>query len=113
MDGTSELSRAIKVIEAQIVDSGNFAASMDAPDYLGAMEQIGLVRWAPETMPIKVYIKDSSSVRNYRPQLVEELKQALDTWEKASAGHVKFAYEQDPARAQIECSWTNDPKQLP
>jgi hypothetical protein len=108
----AELEKHIKFLEAQLADAASNNADTNTPDYLEDIEKIGLVRWPPDKMPIKVFIKDGSDVRNYNDEYVSFLKKAFDDWTAASEGKVTFSYVDDPAKAQIDCSWTADPKQL-
>src|SRR5436305_765645 len=95
------------------VGSAAFAAEEDAGNYLDAVEKIGLVRWSPDAMPIKVYVKDGSVVKNFRPDMVTVLRRAFAEWSLATKGRIRFTFVTDPSAAQIECSWSDDPKSLP
>lgn len=108
----TELAKHIKFLEAQIADGAGSTTTANAPDYLEEIERVGLVRWQPDAMPLKVYIKSGSSVRNYRDDFAAFLKQAFADWAAVSEGHLSFTYVDAQSDAQIDCSWTDDPKEL-
>lgn len=66
-----------------------------------AINQGNVVRWSAEAMPLKVAINTA-----HAPLQADALvRQALATWQKASAGKVSFTVVSKPTLADINVSW--------
>ncbi|HEY9733019.1 MAG TPA: tetratricopeptide repeat protein [Drouetiella sp.] len=70
------------------------------------------IRWAKDSMPIKIYISDGSKARGYKSSYANQLQDALKAWEDASNGLVKFAQVNSPDQASIVFVWSDNPKDV-
>lgn len=69
--------------------------------------------WNLESMPLKVYIPNGRGVRGYQPNFDIILNNSFAEWTKATDSHITFTRVNNPADANIECIWIDDPKQFP
>jgi len=97
----------IASLKSELTRSGG-TDDTKADSYLREATAGGLARWA--SMPVRVYIKPATEVSGYRSEYADLLKQAFADWEQASEGKVKIEFVEDPAKAQLTCSWTNTTK---
>lgn len=67
-----------------------------------ALNRGHLVRWNPETFPLKVYIEDNPELPDY---FYKEVKKAFRAWEKASGNYFKFIYITPEDYADIRCKF--------
>lgn len=83
-------SMSEKTIKAAVIDS-----------YFRQVCKNGkIVRWNKNSMPLNVYIEDSSDVPEYYREVVINAYQA---WQRASEGLVRFAFVETPAEADMKC----------
>ncbi|MBU6450893.1 MAG: matrixin family metalloprotease [Cyanobacteria bacterium REEB67] len=66
-------------------------------------------RWPANKLPIKVCIRPGDNVPGYKPKYLAILQQAFNAWQEASQGNLSFTLVADPAQADLDCSFTNDP----
>ena len=59
-----------------------------------------LVRWNKSSMPLKVYVEDSTTVPEYYREIVISAYQA---WQRASEGLVRFQYVETEQEADMKC----------
>lgn len=71
-----------------------------------------LHHWPSSRMPIKVFIKPGQDVPGFKPQFEQILAGSFMEWSQASQGKVTFQFVATPDKADVECSWTNDPFSL-
>ncbi|MBO7673074.1 tetratricopeptide repeat protein [bacterium] len=72
-------------------------------NYIDSVLSYGtLVRWNPESFPLKVYIKLSENVPGYHMQ---EIKSAFKRWEESTQGFISFTYVDSADKANIVCSY--------
>ena len=65
-----------------------------------------LIRWNKKTMPLTVYVEDSSTVPEYYREVVMSAYQA---WQRASEGLVRFEFVENSSDADMKCYFrTND-----
>jgi tetratricopeptide (TPR) repeat protein len=102
----------VATLENEIKRSGGESVSKSATDYLADATINGVARWPASRLPITVYIKPGTDVPSFREEFVTIVKQAFTDWETASQGRIKFAYVDNPDKAEINTSWTNDPKKM-
>lgn len=89
------------------------AAARSTDDYLAyATAEEGSVRWQFDRLPLKVYVAPGAGVIGYQPRFAGELTLALQTWEAATEGKVKFVGVSTPEQADITLSWTDNVKDL-
>jgi predicted Zn-dependent protease len=81
-------------------------------DYLGDVTEAGMARWPQNRQPITICIKSGNNVPSYRDAFKQFLMQSFTDWFDAAEGKVRFQYIDKTARAEIVCSWTNDPNEL-
>ena len=79
-----------KTIKAAVIDS-----------YFRNVCNFGkLVRWNKSSMPLKVYVEDSTTVPEYYREIVISAYQA---WQRASEGLVRFQYVETEQEADMKC----------
>jgi tetratricopeptide (TPR) repeat protein len=105
-DRLSRLREENKALENAYPIKGallNVPAQSALDDYLAEATRPGIVRWSKS--PIKVYIHDARGVPGYKSAWGAILQQSFRDWEKASAGTVKFEFEDELAQPfdGIEC----------
>ncbi|HEY9717841.1 MAG TPA: tetratricopeptide repeat protein [Trichormus sp.] len=100
------LSDLKKEVSAQTAakDSGSTSGS----DYFVNATAKGFTRWAPDKMPLKVYIAPAVGLTGYRPAFGKALYAAFDRWKDASDNLFSFTFVQSPADADIDCKFTDD-----
>jgi Flp pilus assembly protein TadD len=108
----AKIRSIIALLENEIKRTAANPVKNGADDYLGDATQNGMSRWAPEMMPLKIFIKTGEATPGYRPEFVPILKEAFNDWGEASNGLVGFEYVDNEASANITCSWTNDPNEM-
>ena len=87
-------SMSEKTIKAAVIDS-----------YFRSICQNGkIIRWNKDTMPLKVYIQDSSDVPEYYREIVMS---AYKAWQRASEGIVRFEFVESPSEADMKCYFKN------
>ena len=64
-----------------------------------------LIRWNKNSMPLQVYIEDSTSVPAYYREVVMSAYQA---WQRASEGLVRFEFVESPSEADMKCYFKNN-----
>lgn len=67
-----------------------------------------LRRWADASKPLKVYIAENRSLKGYKPEFAQLLRDSFAEWSAGSGRKVQFEFTNDPDQAQITCSWTDD-----
>ena len=88
-------SMSDKTIKAAVIDS-----------YFREICKNGkIVRWNRESMPLKVYIQDSSDLPEYYREVVMN---AYQGWQRASEGLVSFQYVETPQEADMKCYFKNN-----
>ena len=83
-------SMSEKTIKAAVIDSY----------FRNVCKNGKLVRWNKNSLPLKVYIQDSSDVPTYYREVVMSAYQA---WQRASEGLVRFTFVETPAEADTKC----------
>ncbi len=102
-----------KAIIAVLTKNGvNPVASHNPDDYFD--EAIGStpIRWAPDNIPIKIYVNNGDKVRGYHATYLNELQTAMKDWENASQGKVKFEQVDSPEKASIRFYWSDNPSDV-
>lgn len=94
------------------VQKGIGSSSSTGADYFADATATNKLRWPKQRMPVKVYLRPSSTVPGYRPVFQEILKQALQSWTAASSGNVEFKLIDSEKDADIFVRWTNDTKDV-
>ena len=93
--------------------SGWQRAQGNAPDYLASAASGGkFFRWAPDAIPIKVFIANGQSVPGYQPFYQKTLMDAFSTWATATGNKLLFSLAPDIRSANIICQWTDNPNQV-
>ncbi|HEY9714032.1 MAG TPA: tetratricopeptide repeat protein [Chroococcales cyanobacterium] len=83
---------------------------IEAPDFLNSVREDGkFYRWAPQSMPIKVFISGGAGVQGYRDDFGKALFEALSAWSQASQNRIAFTLVGSPNQANIDCEWTGNP----
>jgi tetratricopeptide (TPR) repeat protein len=92
--------------------TSNIAVKSGPDDYIGDATQNGIMRWPVTRMPIKTYLKAGTGVPGYRPEFEAIFRRSLQEWLDAAQGKVKIQYVDNPNDAQMNISWTNNPKEM-
>jgi tetratricopeptide (TPR) repeat protein len=72
-------------------------------------------RWNVSKLPLKVYVPPdavATKVAGYHVGDGQLLRSAFETWQRQSAGKVRFVYEPVAEQADITCAWVSDQKDL-
>jgi hypothetical protein len=76
--------------------------------YIGDVLRVrdsAIVRWPNASdQPIRVWIRESSSVRDWSPVLVERARAAFDAWEETGIP-IRFRFVSDSADADAQLTW--------
>ena len=83
-------SMSEKTIKAAVIDSY----------FRNVCKNGKLIRWNKDSMPLNVYIEDSTSVPEYYREVVMSAYQA---WQRASEGLVRFNFVESPSEADMKC----------
>ncbi len=84
-----------------------------APDnYLFLSTPNGRRRWAPYSMPIKVYIYPGQNYKGFLPSYEATLIGSFMAWQNASRGLMRFIPVSDASQSNIECRWTDSLKDV-
>ena len=81
-------------------------------DYLSEITRQGIVRWSASKMPLRIYIADGNKVPGYEVEFEKLLRQSFLDWAKASNNLISFKFVDNQAGSDIQCTWTNNPKDL-
>lgn len=65
------------------------------------------VRWSKSSMPLKVYIPQSSTVTGFKKTYPVDVARALKQWNTDTKGFVTFVSVNDPKKADIVIEWKN------
>ena len=88
-------SMSEKTIKAAVIDSY----------FRNVCKNGRLIRWNKNSMPLQLYIEDSSSVPTYYREVVMSAYQA---WQRASEGLVRFEFVESPSEADMKCYFKNN-----
>lgn len=88
-------SMSEKTIKAAVIDSY----------FRNVCKNGRLIRWNKNSMPLQVYIEDSTSVPAYYREVVMSAYQA---WQRASEGLVRFEFVESPSEADMKCYFKNN-----
>lgn len=80
-------------------------------NYLYAACPKSIQRWAPNQIPLRVYIDKGIGVPGYRPQFRQCMIDAFTAWVKVSDGRLSFSLVGSPQQANIVCHWITNPGQ--
>jgi hypothetical protein len=118
----ASLSSARPISDAR-VSSGEVASTLNAGDadeirrrlreqapgtYIGDVLRVrdsAIVRWPNEpTQPIRVWVRQSSTVRDWNPALVHRARAAFRAWEKTGIP-IRFQFVSDSAGSDAQLTW--------
>lgn len=89
------------------------AINTNASDYLEELvAKNDAERWAPQRMPIKVYIQDPRAVAGFRPEFISIFFAALSTWSNASRNKISFVSARYESEADLTLSFTSHPEDI-
>ena len=75
-------------------------------NYIDSVLSFGtLIRWNPESFPLKVYIDANSDVPEHH---IAEIKNAFTKWQDTTGSFISFVYVDSPNKADIICSYPKD-----
>lgn len=94
---------------------GGGSVSTSENDYFAYSVPDSIMKWTPETLPVKVYIPADSEaqyVQGYSPQFGQALQAAFKEWADRSNGAVSYQLVATAQAADIDCRWVGDPSQV-
>jgi tetratricopeptide (TPR) repeat protein len=77
-------------------------------DYLQEVISHGVMRWASQQMPLRVFIDSKCKLPAFRPDYVAILKKAFLDWADKSQDSISFVFSSGPAQSDIICRWTDE-----
>jgi predicted Zn-dependent protease len=77
-------------------------------DYFQEIIRHGMMRWATEQMPLRIFIDSNCRLQAYRPNYASILKTAFLAWADKSQGLISFTLVSAPTESDIICRWTDD-----
>lgn len=77
-------------------------------DYLLSITSQNQLRWPKERMPVKVFIADGTKLTGYKPQYLDELKQAFSDWKTEAGDRLTYVFVPLESNADITVNWSND-----
>ena len=98
--------------EANLEQNPNTTIPESKTDYLREVTRHGLVKWSKVKMPLRVYVAPGNSVPGYKPEFESSLIQSFKDWQKAADNLVSFKFVENEMHSDIQCTWTNNPKDL-
>lgn len=102
---SDSINRTIAKIKQDHLLRPESTTSINAPDYLDDLVQIGCARWPKKRQPITVFIQSGEAVEGFRPEMESALRQAFADWEEATKPVIEFKFVNSPSEAMIHCSW--------
>lgn len=81
-------------------------------NYLREVTRQGFMKWSKVKMPLRIYIAPGDSTPGYKQDYKNLLVQSFDDWQKACDGLITFKFVENDMHSDIQCSWTNNPKDL-
>ena len=85
----------------------------DSSSYISDVTASGIVHWAKESMPIKIYIEDASGrVNGYKNQYSTILESSFRAWEQAADGAFTLKFVGSKPESDVYCTWTDDLSKL-
>jgi tetratricopeptide (TPR) repeat protein len=101
--GKPQTASALGAMTAKTVAKTN-----NDTNYLAsAISQGKVVHWNPAKMPLKVFIKDGSTISDWRPEMVGLVREAMGSWQTATRNKVRFITSPNQAQADIVVGWTH------
>lgn len=100
-----KIASLVAGLKKEVASEGLGAVNPNSDNYLAEMRS-GLRRWPTSKMPIRVYIAPGNGVPGWTPRFDQILGEAFGSWQQASQGKVSFRSVNNPAEADLSCSWT-------
>lgn len=72
----------------------------------------GRLNWPLSKNPIRVYIEPGTGKKGFKPEFIDVLKKAFDTWSQVSDKRISFQFVESAPGAQIYCKWTDSKDHL-
>ncbi|MBZ0188730.1 MAG: hypothetical protein K8F91_20975, partial [Candidatus Obscuribacterales bacterium] len=80
------------------------------PDYFDQLKKAGnLQPWSKSSLPIKVYLPETSSSKGYKSSFRRYVLSTLDAWCLASGKKLDYRLVDDKASSDLEIEWTTEP----
>lgn len=108
----SRAAQAKAVISLLGNKSANAPTTHNAENYYEEAIGTNPIRWANDSIPIKIYINDGSKAHGFHASYSDQLQTALKDWENASQGKVKFLQVDSPDKASIRFAWSDNPSDV-
>ena len=81
-------------------------AAFSANNYLADVTESGSYTWAPNQMPLRVFIEDGTGTPGYREAYQDLLRRAFNEWQVNSNDRLTWTEVSSADGADIVCSWT-------
>lgn len=108
-----QAQRFIEEMNEKKGDATIAGATASTGDYLEELvAKNDAQRWAPQRMPLRVYIQDPRQVEGFKPQYIQIFFDALTTWSNASGNKVVFVSARDQNDADLTLSFTSHPEDI-
>ncbi len=78
-------------------------------DYLDSITSSGnFVRWSLNKMPLRIYVDRSpTGLKHFEPAFVAQVPKAMDVWQQATGGQIRYVMADTPEEADIRVVWKN------
>lgn len=107
-----QASGLITLLSQEIADEKKNQIISPPGTYLSAATVYGVIRWTSDKMPLKVFIKDGSSIRGYQSSFIDVLKESFGQWQERSDNTVSFTFVETVPESDIEVYWSDDKAKL-
>jgi len=99
--------RRLDIIE-QALNAAQAPAT--APDYfVDAQYHQKVLRWNDQTRVIKLYISSGNSIPGWKPEYIDQFKNACLVWQNSLHNQIRFEFSENPTdNVDTTISWTGD-----
>lgn len=78
-------------------------------DYLESVTSSGnYIRWSLTKMPLRIYVDQSpQDLSHFEPAFAAQVPKAMDVWQQATGGQIRYVMADTPDEADIRVVWQN------
>lgn len=102
----------VEIMERELWRNTNLPTASQDDYYAEAVTSEGFKRWPAQLQPLKVCLVAGGNIPGYKPTFLAAAKQAFKDWEAISGGKIQFEFVDSPDKANIKCTWSDDPHKL-
>ena len=102
----------LELLRSEFLNANQSEKPVNKEDYFDAATRKIKLRWAADTMPIKVYMENGEDVPGFKPEYALLLKQAFTDWQSAAGDKISIVFISDKNKADITTRWSNDLSQV-